>query len=92
METVATALDWLGSAAFRWSAIGFFLMNGIAVAAFFLTKDRGLVNRWTSKLVVGNVLLIGTGIGVPVLTKAATLVVQAVAATTGQPVAVRRAH
>lgn len=92
MESVASALDWLGTAAFRWSAVGFLLLNGLAVTAFFVSKDRGLVNRWTSRLLMGNILLIGTGIGVPVLTKAAMLVVQAVGTTTSHPLAITRHH
>ena len=92
MDAVATALDWLGTAAFRWSAFGFLLINGLAVAAFLVTRDRGLVNRWTSKLILGNVVLLGTGLGVPVLTKAAKLVVQAVGATAGHPLAIKRQH
>jgi hypothetical protein len=90
MDAVANALDWLGTAAFRWSALGFLLMNGLAVTAFFVTRDRGLVNRWTSKLVFGNVVLLGTGLGVPILTKAAMLVVEAVGATAGHPLALKR--
>ena len=78
MDQVAATLSSLGAAAFKWSAIAFVLMNGLAVAAIFVTRDRSIVNRWTSKLLFANVLLIGTGIGIPILAKTATFVVQAV--------------
>ncbi len=89
MDTVATTLAWLGDTAFRWSAVAFILINAVAAAAFFITKDRSIVNQWTSKLVFADVLLLGTGVGIPVLTKAATFVVEAAGATTGHTVKVK---
>jgi ABC-type molybdate transport system permease subunit len=64
-------LEWLGgvgATAFRWSALAFVILNGAAIAAVILTRDRSLVNRWTGRLLAANLLLAGTGIGIPLLT------------------------
>jgi zinc transporter ZupT len=79
MET--TVLDWLasvGSAAFRWSAVAFVILNGVAVAALFLTKDRALVNRWTGRVLAANLVLVGTGVGVPLIAAASRLAISVV--------------
>jgi hypothetical protein len=71
MET--TVLDWLssvGSTAFKWSALAFLAVNGAAIAAVVITKDRSLVNRWTGRLLAANLVLVGTGVGIPMLTAA----------------------
>ena len=88
METFAEGLGALGGTFFRWSAVTFLIVNGGFALAFFLTRDRGLVNRWTSRIVATNMFLLATGLGVPVLTLALRTVVKAVAATT-QPTEVR---
>ena len=33
----------------------------------FATRDREIVNRWTSRVLAVNLVLAGTGIGVPML-------------------------
>jgi hypothetical protein len=77
----SSILNWLeavGSTAFRWSAIAFVLVNGLAVAAVVLTRDRSLVNRWTGRILAVNVALAGTGIGIPLLTAASRVAVAAI--------------
>lgn len=72
--------DWLGSLgshAFAWSAAAFVLLNGAAIAAVVVTRDRSLVNRWTGRLLAANVVLAGTGLGVPLVTSVAQLAVSA---------------
>lgn len=79
MET--SVLDWLasvGATAFRWSAIAFVLVNGAAIAAIVLTKDRTLVNRWTSRILAANLVLAGTGIGIPLVTAASRFAISLV--------------
>jgi hypothetical protein len=79
MET--SVLDWLasvGATAFRWSAIGFVLVNGAAIAAVVLTKDRTLVNRWTGRVLAANLVLAGTGIGIPLVTAASRFAISVV--------------
>jgi hypothetical protein len=79
METIASTLATLGSAAFRWSAIAFVAVNGLAIAAVVVTRDRSFVNRWTSRLLLVNLALFGTGLGLPIIARAARFVVEAVA-------------
>lgn len=79
METAV--LDWLarvGSSAFTYSAALFVLVNGAAVAAVVITRDRTLVNRWTGRLLAANLLLLGTGLGVPLVTAVTRLGILAV--------------
>ena len=79
MET--SVLDWLasvGATAFRWSAIAFVLVNGAAIAAVVLTRDRTLVNRWTSRILAANLVLAGTGIGVPLVAAASRFAISLV--------------
>ena len=85
MENLATSLGALGATAFRWSAVAFLLLNGLAAIGVFLTRDRRMVNRLTSPLVAANLVLLGTGLGLPALTLAVKLVVSVVSATAGQP-------
>jgi hypothetical protein len=75
MESLAEGLGALGGTLFRWSAIAFVVVNGIAAATMLLTRSRHLVNRWTPRLLVANLLILGTGIGVPVVTYAMKMVV-----------------
>lgn len=79
METAL--LDWLsrvGSSAFAYSAGLFVVVNGAAIAAVVVTRDRSLVNRWTGRLLAANLLLLGTGLGVPLLTAVTRLGILAV--------------
>ncbi|MCC6771359.1 MAG: hypothetical protein IT360_09135 [Gemmatimonadaceae bacterium] len=82
METAL--LDWLartGSRVFTLAAWGFVLVNGAAVAAVFLTRDRTLVNRWTGRLLAANLVLVGGGLGIPLLASAARLAITEVSPT-----------
>ncbi|MCC6930077.1 MAG: hypothetical protein IT359_13925 [Gemmatimonadaceae bacterium] len=74
-------LDWLarvGTSAFQYSALAFVLINGAAVAAVLITRDRSLVNRWTGRLLAANLALAGTGLGVPLVTTVMRLGIMAV--------------
>ncbi len=61
MET----LQQLASRAFWWSLWLFVGLNAAAVAVVAIRRDRELVNRWTSRLLAANLVLLGTGLGVP---------------------------
>ncbi len=77
----AGLLEWLanvGAGAFRWSLMAFVIVNGLAIAAVIVTRDRSLVNRWTGRLLGVNLLLAGTGIGIPLLAAVTRLGVAAV--------------
>ena len=76
----SSILSWLaavGSTAFKWSAIAFVLVNGAALAALAYNRDRALVNRWTGRVLAVDLLLAGTGIGVPLFTSVSRLAVAA---------------
>lgn len=69
-----TIVDWLdrvGSTSFALSAWAFVLLNGFAALAMLRTRDTGLVNRWTSRFLAANLVLLGTGLGIPAATFAA---------------------
>ncbi|MFP5353654.1 MAG: hypothetical protein ACLGIK_00640 [Gemmatimonadota bacterium] len=83
METAL--LDWLartGSRAFTLSLGAFVLVNGAAIAAVVVTRDRSLVNRWTGRILAANLLLAGTGLGIPLLTTVTRLGILAVSPAT----------
>lgn len=80
MESLAETLDGLGTAVFRWALLAFVVLNAAAVAAVLITKDRQLVNRWTSRFLAANLFLVGAGGGIPMVASALKLVVKAVAA------------
>src|SRR5688572_9911962 len=78
MPTILSWLDGVGTTAFTLSALAFVALNGIAIAAVFMTRDRGLVNRFTPHFLAANLLLLGTGLGVPLAALAARTVITAV--------------
>lgn len=89
METLAASIGGLGATVFRWSLAAFVLLNGAAVAAVLLTRSQALVSRWTSRWVAANMLLLATGLGVPAVTVAMKLVINAVTASQGLEVRVK---
>ena len=80
-DTIVSWLDGVGSTAFTLSAVAFVALNVVAIAAVTMTRDRGLVNRWTPHFLVANLLLLGTGLGVPLAALAARTVITAVTPT-----------
>ena len=82
----STIVDWLnsvGTLAFKWSLGIFLVVNGAAAIAFFVSRDRALVNRWTGRVLALDLLLLGTGAGVPLMTTMASLTVSVVSASFG---------
>jgi hypothetical protein len=77
--TIIPWLDGVGATAFALSAVAFVVLNGVGIAAVLLTRDRGLVNRWTAPFLAANLALLGTGLGVPLVTLAARTAIAAVA-------------
>ena len=73
MESVIHFLNSLSSTVFRLAAIAFILVNGAAITIFALTRSRRLVNAWTSKIVTIDAVLLGAGLGVPLLAAGARL-------------------
>jgi hypothetical protein len=85
LEAITESLAVLGSTAFRWSAIAFLVVNTIGGLGIWFTRDRRLVNRWTSPLLAVNLLLLGTGVGIPALSFSMRAVVNAVATSEQAP-------
>ena len=52
-------------------------MNGAAIAVFAMTRSRRLVNEWTGRLVALDAVLLGAGLGVPLLSGLAKIGVRA---------------
>lgn len=76
----AAILTWLYDLAIRAFGISLALVLAINLGyalVLFATRDRGIVNRWTSRVLAANLVLAGTGIGVPVLALGSRVVVSA---------------
>ena len=82
MQMIAMWLDSVGARAFGISATLFVLMNGAAIAVLAIKRDYTLVNRWTSRLLAANLVLLGTGVGLPLMTTLARSAVMAIAPVT----------
>ena len=77
----AAILAWLQDVAIRAFGLSLFLLlaiDGAFAVVLFATRDREIVNRWTSRVLAANLMLAGTGIGVPVLALGTRLAVRAV--------------
>lgn len=85
MDALIGFLDAISSRVFWFAAVAFVVMNGAAIAVLFLTRSRKLVNNWTGPLVAANALLLGAGLGVPLLTALTRIGVKAVASMLGSP-------
>jgi hypothetical protein len=77
-DTIMSWLDDVGSMAFALSAVAFVTLNGIAIAAVMMTRNTRLVNRFTPHFLAANLLLLRTGLGVPLAAMAARTVMAAV--------------
>jgi hypothetical protein len=78
----AAILAWLQGVAIRAFGISLFLLLAIdgAFALILLAKrDREIVNRWTSRVLAVNLVLAGTGVGVPMLALGSRVAVRAIA-------------
>lgn len=76
MEAAIAA--WLYDVAIRAFGISLALVLVIDLGyamVLFATRDRGIVNRWTSRILALNLVLAGTGVGVPVLALGSRVVV-----------------
>jgi hypothetical protein len=76
MEAAIAA--WLYDVAIRAFGISLALVLVIDLCyamVVFATRDRGIVNRWTSRILALNLVLAGTGVGVPVLALGSRVVV-----------------
>lgn len=73
---------WLQDLAIRAFGLSLFLVlaiDGAFALVLIAKRDRTIVNRWTSRVLAANLLLAGTGIGVPVLALSSRLAVSVIA-------------
>lgn len=80
MVSLLAFLDAAGGTVTRLALGLFLVINGVFAAMVVLRRDRGLVNRWTKRLVVADTALLLAAGGAPVATWAARTTVKAVAA------------
>jgi len=80
---IVSWLSGISSTVFRIAATLFVVVNLAAVAAVVTTRSRDLVNRWSSPWLATNLLLLGAGLGVPLLAAMAKVAVRAMAAMGG---------
>ena len=76
----AAILAWLNDLSIRafGLSLAFVLVLDAGYAlVLFATRDRGIVNRWTSRVLALNLVLAGTGLGVPVLALGSGVAVRA---------------
>ena len=69
-------LDWLsrvGLVTFYWSLGLFVVINGAAALLIASRRNRELVNRWTGRILAVDLMLIGAGVGVPLVAGMAKL-------------------
>ena len=78
----AAILAWLHDVAVRAFGLSLFLLlaiDGAFALVLLASRDRGIVNRWTSRVLAANLVLAGTGIGVPMLALGSRVAVRMVA-------------
>ena len=78
----AAILAWLQDVAIRAFGLSLFLLlaiDGAFAVVLLATRDRTIVNRWTSRVLAANLVLAGTGIGVPMLALGSRVAVRMVA-------------
>ena len=77
LDSIAQAFDQIGSWTFWICIAALAVIDLVGIAAVALTRSRELVNRWTGHILGANLMLLGTGLGVP----AATFVAKSVVVT-----------
>ena len=78
-DSIAQTLGQIGSVTF-WTCMAVLAaVDLLAIAVVIQTRSRELVNRWTGRIVAANLLLLGTGLGVPATAYLARSVVLVVA-------------
>lgn len=81
----SSVVQWLagfGWTAFSWALAGLLLLNATAVAILIVSRDRTLIQRFTSLWLAGNLLLLCLGVGIPSVTAVARLAIMGAKAVT----------
>ena len=67
MGPITEFLENIGATVFRITLLLFLVINGAAIVVFLVTRSRRLVNAWTSRLVTLDAILLGAGLGTPLI-------------------------
>src|SRR4051812_4841749 len=79
LDSIGQTLGQIGSLTF-WTCMAVLAaIDLLAIAVVIHTRSRELVNRWTGRIVAANLLLLGTGLGIPATAYLARSVVLVVA-------------
>lgn len=85
-SSVVSVLDSIRQFAFAASLWAFVLVNATAVGVILVTRSRAVVQRFTSPWLAANIILLGTGVGVPMVAGVCKSVVEVVGiAAVSQP-------
>ena len=63
-------MQWLSavsSTVIKLSVVLFVIVNAVALGVFAVKKDRALVQQWTSPWLATNLVLVGAGLGTPLV-------------------------
>ena len=60
-------LTTLSGTVVRTAIVLFVVLNAVALGIFAVKRDRALVQRWTSPWLAANIVLVGAGVGTPLL-------------------------
>lgn len=77
-SSVVSVLDSIRQFAFTASLWAFVLVNVTAAGVVLVTRSRAVVQRFTSPWLATNILLLGTGVGVPMIAGVCKSVVEVV--------------
>jgi hypothetical protein len=79
LDAIILWLDQVRSVVFWGCVAGLVAIDLAAAAVVMGTRSRALVNRWTGPVLAVNLILIGAGVGVPVVAYATRAVARALA-------------
>lgn len=68
LSSLVQWLDSVGSVVFWTCLIGLVAIDGVAAMALFSGRSREIVNRWTTRVLAANLILIGSGTMIPAVT------------------------
>jgi uncharacterized membrane protein YqgA involved in biofilm formation len=85
-SSVVSVLDSIRQFAFTASLGAFVLVNATAAGVILVTRSRAVVQRFTSPWLATNIILLGTGVGVPMVAGVCKSVVEVVGTTVVQQV------
>ncbi len=87
LESSVLWLNQVSAQVFWTCALLLVSLDAVAALVVLRTRSRALVNRWTSRVLAANLLLLGAGLGVPVAAQAARFMATMLAPVLSAPAA-----